>query len=329
MKHNIKKLTKWVAISIISFFGISVVGTNPAMAEGYGLTLAPMNQKIIIDPGDTYEASFRISNPASSTQNTYYKIEATPFYTNKEGDKIFTAEGEHGQIADWVSFNTPIEGKLEPNETKNISFTINVPKNAPTGGQYLSIQVTADGKPTDEENSQTKSDNDSNGATIKEVKKMSHLVYAEITGSTNKKGEISDLNLPSFLLSGNITGSATVKNTGNVHGDAKYTLQIYPLFSGEEIYTNEEEPTTFTILPDRERFAEVSWDQTPSVGIFNAIFTVEFEGETKQLSKMIIVCPIWLLFLILFIIFAIIIWIVLRAKNRSKKSRRSSATPEE
>lgn len=325
MKYNFKKITKWVAIGAFAFLGISMHNTNSVMADGYGLTVAPMNQSIIIDPGDSYETSFRISNPSASTQDTYYKIEVEPFYTNENGEVTYSAEADHGEIAKWVTFNIPTEGKLEPNDTKDVVFTIDVPQNAPAGGQYLSVLVTASAKPTDDDGGSSSSDGEESAATIKEVKKMAHLVYAEIAGSTNKKGEIFDMNLPSFLLSGNITGSASVKNTGNVHGDAKYTLQVFPLFSDEEIYTNEEKPATFTVLPDRQLFKEVSWDQTPSMGIFNAVFTVEFEGQTQQISKMIIVCPVWLLFLIIFIIFAIIIWIVLRVKNRNNKSRRSSA----
>lgn len=324
MKYNIKQLVKWVAIGILSFVGISAFGVDSAMAEGYGLTVAPMNETIIIDPGDSYESSFRISNPAASTQDTYYKLEVEPFYTDENGQITHTAEGDYGEISKWITFNIPTEGKLEPNDTKEVMFTINVPKNVPAGGQYASILVTASSKPIDDEGNSGISGDESN-ATIKEVKKMSHLIYAEVAGSTNKKGEIYDISLPSFLLSGNITGSATVKNTGNVHGDAKYTLQIYPIFSGEEIYTNEEKPATFTVLPDRQLFKEISWEQTPSIGIFNAVFTVEFEGQTQQISKMIIICPVWLLFLIIFIIFAIIIWIVMRVKNRSKKSRQPSS----
>lgn len=325
MKYNFKKLTKWVALGALSIVGLSVCGANPVMADGYGLTVAPMNQSIIIDPGDSYETSFRMSNPSSSTQETYYKIEVEPFYTNENGEITYSAEADHGEIVKWVTFNIPTEGKLEPNDTKEVMFTIDVPKNAPAGGQYMSILVTASGKPTDDNNNLTDTEGDKSAATIKEVKKMAHLVYAEIAGSSNKKGEIYDMSLPSFLLSGNITGSATVKNTGNVHGDAKYTLQVFPLFSSEEIYTNEEDPATFTVLPDRQAFKEVSWEQTPGIGIFNATFTVEFEGKTEQISKLIIICPVWLLFLIIFIIFAIIIWIVLRVKNRNNKSRRSSA----
>ena len=324
MKYNFKKLSKWVAIGAFSFLGITMCNTNSVMADGYGLTVAPMNQSIIIDPGDSYETSFRISNPSASTQDTYYKIEVEPFYTNEKGEVTYSAEADHGEIAKWVTFNIPTEGKLEPNDTKDVVFTIDVPQNAPAGGQYLSVLVTASAKPTDDDGGSSSSDGEESAATIKEVKKMAHLVYAEIAGSTNKKGEIFDMNLPSFLLSGNITGSASVKNTGNVHGDAKYTLQVFPLFSDEEIYTNEEKPATFTVLPDRQLFKEVSWDQTPSMGIFNAVFTVEFEGKTEQVSKMIIICPVWLLFLIIFIVFAIIIWIVLRVKNRGKKSRQST-----
>lgn len=325
MKYNFKKITKWLAIGAFAFLGISIHNTNSVMADGYGLTVAPMNQNIIIDPGDSYETSFRISNPAASTQPTYYKIEVEPFYTNDKGETIFEAESDYGEIAKWVTFNIPTEGKLEPNDTKEVMFTINVPDDAPAGGQYMSVLVTASGKPTDEDDSTSSPDGDSSAAAIKEIKKMSHLVYAEIAGSTNKKGEILDMALPSFLLSGNITGSATVKNEGNVHGEAKYTLQVYPLFSSEEVYTNEEKPASFTILPDRQLFKEISWEQTPSIGIFNAVFTVEFEGQTQQISKMIIICPVWLLFLIIFIIFAIIIWIMLRVKNRNNKSRKSSA----
>lgn len=328
MKYSIKQITKWAAIAAISVIGLSTFNANSVMAEGYGLTVAPMNEKIIIDPNDSYDSSFRISNPSASTQDTYYKVEVAPYYVNEKGEKTHDIEGEHNEIVKWVTFNTPTEGKLEPNETKEVSFTVEVPKSAPAGGQYMSILVTASGKPIDDDNNSSSADDNSNAA-IKEIKKMSHVVYAEITGNTTKKGVISDMALPSFLLSGNITGSATVKNEGNVHGDAKYTLQIYPLFSGEEVYTNEDKPTTATILPNRELFKEVTWENTPSMGIFNAVFTVEFEGQTQQISRMIIICPIWLLFLIIFIIFAIIIWIVLRVKNRSKKSRRASTNPAE
>ena len=317
MKYHFNKLTKWVAVGVLALVGAAIYNSNPVMADSYALTMAPMNQKIVINPGELFKTSFRISNPANSTQDTYYKIEIEPFYKNENNEIEFKAEGDSGKIKDWTTLNVPAEGKLVPNEVKEVVFTIDVPESAPAGGQYLSVLVTASAKPDDETNS-SDSDDDQN-TTIKEVKKMSHLVYAEVVGNTIKKGEIRDAALPSFLLSGKITGSAVVKNVGNVHGDAKYLLRVYPLFSDEEIYTNEQDPATYTILPDRELYSEIAWEQTPTIGMFNVEFSVEFEGEKVEISKLVIVCPIWLLFIIFFVIAAIIIWIIVRVRTRNQK----------
>ena len=144
-----------------------------------------------------------------------------------------------------------------------------------------------------------------------------------MTGSVVRKGEIIDASLPSFLLSGNITGAATVKNNGNVHGDAVYKMQVFPLFSDEEVFTNEEDPATAMVFPNRSRYKELAWEGTPMVGIFNVVYTVEFEGATAQIKKMVIICPVWLLFIIIFAIALLILWILMRVRNGHGRKARS------
>ncbi|MBR0431101.1 hypothetical protein IJJ05_02340 [Candidatus Saccharibacteria bacterium] len=324
---NIIKISRKTLIFIISML---FVGTNFALSSVFaessngGFMVGPMNQKIVLNPGDFYEASFTVSNPINNSNNIKYELSIQPFYVNDEYKTIFENIDKTGQMAEWITFNVPDTGILAPGEKTEIIFTINVPLDAPAGGQYASIIVSS--LPNDEKDTTE----DGTSAMINEVFQIGHLVFAEITGETVKQGEISDVNVPSFILSGNIFGSSSIKNIGNVHGTAKYTLQVFPLFSDEEIYTNEEAPSeenTKTILPNRTLFNEVSWDETPDMGIFNVIYTVEFEGVTTQVSKLVIKCPIWLLFIIIFVIFAIIIWIVMRVKHHSKKSRKTEPTP--
>lgn len=281
---------------------------------GYGLGVSPMNESIILNPGDNYKGSFTISNAASNTTSIAFEVVPTAFYVDENYESYYGIRDDSNQILDWITLDTP-DGILAPNSSTSVFYEINVPQDAPAGGQYLSLMVST--------KNQSDDNNDGSvGINIKQIMSISHIIYAEVTGETIKSGEISGSSLSSFLFSGKITGSSTVRNTGNVHGEAKYTLQVFPLFSNEEIYTNVEKPQTYTILPNRSRYVETTWEDTPSIGIFNVIYTVEFEGATQQISKMVIVCPIWLLFIIIFVIMAIIIFIVMKVKNRGKASKK-------
>ena len=313
-----------VAGALALAFGLVSILVPYGLASAFSFVLSPMTQKIVLNPGDTFSSSFRVSNPGTETSTIRYEVSLEKYYVDEKYDTVFEDVSDRGSIAEWTTIDSPTTGTIEPNDGIAVSYTVKVPSNAPAGGQYMAFKVKAyDANEKQEDNTDDEKSKNNSGdveAGLRNEYIMLHTVYAEITGNSIRQGEIFDLQMASFLLSGNIKGSASVKNTGNVHGTAKYTLQVFPLFSNEEIYTNEEEPTEWTVLPDRTRTEVVEWDKTPAIGIFNVVFTVSFDGVTEpaRVSKLIIKCPVWLLFVIFFAIASLIIWIVLKVRARGK-----------
>jgi len=309
------KILKSMATSLFATIMLATgMVMSPAQAEtadSYGIGVSPMKERIILNPGESFASSFTISNPASNTDKFNYQITVSPFYATEDYNITYEETGDFNQIVKWIDLDT-VSGTLEPNSTKIIDFVINVPEDAPAGGQYAAIIV---GSNTSDFGG---NGNTGTGISINQAMGVAHTIFAEINGTTNHNGEIESINLPSFLFDGKIISSASIRNTGNVHGTATYKLQIYPLFSSEEIFTNEEDPETSIILPGRTLHHETVWNETPPVGIFNVVYTVEYEGMTSEISKLVIICPLWVLFIIIFVIVALIVWIVIRIKSRKK-----------
>lgn len=288
------------------------------------IAISPMSQKIILTPGETYSGGFTVANPANATENLNYLVTVGPYYPEASeerpddyGSGNFTDYTNMNMMTDWITILNPT-GTIAPNGNELVKFTIDVPENAPAGGQYASLLV--------KENRDAKAVEDS--AAVTEVMQMAHLLYAEIAGETINEGAILENNIPSFLLNNELKATSMVQNNGNIHTDAEYVLQVWPLFSDEELCTNEEEPDINMVFPNTKRYHE-QLCQLPSVGIFKAKQMVKIFGETSIVEKTVIVCPIWLLFIILAVIAGIIIWIVMRVRARGKKSRKTQTKDNE
>lgn len=303
---KIKKIIIAIVVALIG--GLGVVGN--AYADT-GITLSPLNQRIVLTPGEVYTGSFKISNQAKNTESFEYRITIDPFYVDENYNIYYENNGDYNQIVDWITVDKE-SGTVAPNEVDEVHYSVNVPKDAPFGGQYAAIKAIV------VDNGKTKED----GVNIGVEYGSAYIIYGEIAGTTVRQGEIQDANVPSFMLNGNITGSCIIKNTGNVHGTATYKLQVFPLFSSEEVYTNEEKPDEKTILPDRTLYNETTWEGTPDVGIFNVKYAVEFEGVTTEVSKLVIKCPIWLMFIIIFVVFALIFYFVAKVRARKKAAKK-------
>ncbi len=291
----------------------------PALAADqlYSITLSPMTQRMILTPGEKYVGTILVSNPAASSQNLEYELSVSPFSQASDGESQddygrvdSSTVSNYNQIMNWITFDKKT-GTVAPNGTDTVTYAINTPSDAPAGGQYAMIVVSDAAK--------TK-DTNVKGYEIQGTIQVGSIIYAEVAGETRESGEIKENAFPSFLMNNTLEATSMVKNNGNVHTDAKYSFQVWPLFSDEEICTNEENPESSLIMPETERY-HVQKCTLPIVGIFRAKQVVKIFGEESILEKTIIVCPLWLLVIIIFVIIALITWIIVRAKSRKTTTK--------
>lgn len=316
MKKFFKNVLAVVAVGILAMF-LETLPLAQVFADEIlsSMTVSPPTQRMILMPGETYSGSLKISNSNDNKNDLKYSASIGSFSQVKDGkskddygsvDHI--SRSNYNQIMDWIELDKET-GTVAPNSTDVLSYKINVPKDAPAGGQYATIIIRDE---------TVNSDEDSGNVAIQNVMQFGSIIYAEVTGETREAGAILENNVPMISFGSPLMVSSIVKNDGNVHTDAEYTLQIYPLFSDKEVYSNEEEPMTSLILPESERYNALTWDEAPMVGIFKVRQTVKIFGDTSVVEKIVIICPLWLLFIIIIAIALIIFWLVSKSKKRQK-----------
>lgn len=271
----------------------------------YRIQVSPARMELDLKPGEKTTKTFRVQN--TGTKEFDFELDTGPYsVVGEDYQQDLNTVTNYNDIKDWVTFS-PEQGTVDAGGSVEVTATVNVPRDVPAGGQYAVI-IAKMIEPQDDE-----------ASGIIAEKQVGLLIYAKnIDGNTRETGSVIEAKVPSFMFTPPIRATSVVENTGNVHAEATYILQVYPLFGNEEVYTNEENPEKRTILPETRRLNTLTWDGAPQLGIFKVKQTVKFLDDVKEIEKVVFICPIWFLLIILVLIFLAVFWIVSRTRGRKE-----------
>lgn len=279
------------------------------------MSLNPSEVELELAPGKTVEASVGVSNIGRLPFDVHASV--SPYSVNAEDDYApdFSSNTSYTQLHNWITLKKETY-HIEPGESIVVDFTIKVPQNVASGGQYAAIMLLSDSGIEEE------------GA-VKVQGQLAAIVYGHVDGGeVIKSGELVSHLLPSFMFNDSITVSQTVKNTGNVDFRVKQTMTITDFFSNREVVTADSVSSEgqmigynlATVLPDTSRTGVLTWADAPKLGLFNVTQEISFLDQTYTFSQLVLICPIWLVALIIVAIIALIVRIVYRVKSHKQDS---------
>lgn len=305
-----KRFSKVLMVAVLCLGMGRALSISAAYAEDvpdYRLRISPAKERIEeLKPGEAYEGSFTVKNTGGKSFN--FEAVSAPYSVKDDRYSAdFSTESVYTELMDWITLDID-SGVLEPDEEKKITYTINVPDDTHGGFQSAAIitQIVESG--------------DIGANAIQATNQVAYLIYANIDGDLVETGGVLENRVPSFLFNPPIKAISVVENTGNVYARATYKLQVFPLFSDEEVYTNEETPEDSVVFPETKRYNEITWDGAPQLGLFKVRQTVKIFDDESVTEKLVFLCPIWFLFIVILLVFLIIFWIVSRALKRKREA---------
>lgn len=278
-------------------------------------SVLPMGQNIVLKKGKTYSGEISIAVPSDATEDFAYSVSVSPYSVTSDESNDYVEDlmnsGAYTQIVDWVTVEEP-EGTIEPNGVKKIHFKIDVPADAPVGGQYAVLMVGQKADATS-----------GSGASIQSVIEIASILYATVDGEIIKGGEILENNIPGFSFNNTVKIGALIRNDGNAHSVAGFEVKVTNFFTGEVIFPKEEdENNVFTevIMPGTTKSTSREITNLPVLGVVNILQDVTFNGQTVKKNVNVIICPLWFLGLVFLSICAIVTFIILRIRAHKKRS---------
>ena len=309
----------------------ALLGTSGTVfAEGEGgeetkpatsISISPVNKVMKLEPGKTYDDSFKVMNNGSDVIN--FEVYASPYSYTKEEEggeyKLgFSRETSYTQITRWITFKDETGAysakpkfKVAPGATFVVNYRIKTPASIPDGGQYAVIFAHT-----------LSSDTETGG--LRTEASPGLVVYGRSNGETKFESEIYDLKINKTVTEGEktltkINGTSMVNNAGNVDFMAYGKLTVRGIF-GHQYYVT---PDTkgVSIIPETELVVSDAWDDTPYFGLFHVTWSVTVKDKTEEISRLVLILPVPIIILMILLLTIIGIWITIMVRKR--KERRS------
>jgi hypothetical protein len=249
--------------------------------EGISLTLTPTLIKVNVVPGQVWSSFLKVVNTNPTPLTVYLSV--FDFRGDEKGGVYFVSPPESGEakkfyLSSWIDIpKEPIE--IPPHQSKEITFTIKVPKDASAGGYYSAISVGT--QPVGEQKP---------GTVIKISQQVSCLILLTVEGETVEKGWIREFSSEkSFYQKPEVKLNLVFENLGNVHLQPVGEIKIYNFLGKEKGKIEVNQRTEFgNVLPKSKRIWELEWKGEGSlfeIGRYKAEVLLNFGRQNQLFDK--------------------------------------------
>ena len=287
------------------FIGTPKLVQAEAGTAGKSITVVPPSFELFANPGDSVSEKITVQNQ-SNTSNTYavsvedFKAVGEEGGINLSGDQDNTTYS----LAKWV-VPEPKNFSIAAGGSKDISFTINVPKNAEPGGHYASVLVQMGGGSV------------SSGAAV--TSRVGSLILLRISGNVKEDASVESFTTAnSYYQSAPVNIDLRVKDNGNNHIKPQGTIVITNIF-GQKV--SEIQLNGLNVLPDAIRKMETEWKPSGFLASrYTATLVATYGEQNKSLSATtsFYVIPKWLLIAIAVVI--VILLLMIRGRKRLRRA---------
>lgn len=257
----------YVLIFLLVFFAPSAVS-----AQSLSLSVTPPLFQLSVERGDIWQSSIKVLNTNRDDLVVYAEV------------VNFLPEGEHGHgrfipildsrentgtLAEWIDVS-PGPHVIQPEQTKNINFFVDVPDDAPPGGHFAAILITT--RPIDDSGEKM---------LLKTSQAVTSLFFVRIEGDVIEEGTIREFSMEkTFIPTPEADFILRFENKGNVHLQPRGNIVITNMWGNERGVIPINHLSHFgNVLPNSIREFNFSWKSEPSVseiGRYKAVVTLGY-----------------------------------------------------
>jgi len=269
-----KKIFCFASIVVLIAAVLCPLFSNYVLAAE-GIKVSPLRFEELVDPGETLQASIKITNNSVNVKTMFAYIMDFTAADETGKAKLIAPGSEQGTfLSSWIDITK--EGiDFAANEEKEIFFTIKVPENTGPGGYYGAIVFGTKA-------SEIRSNSEEKGAAIAIAQQTGALLLFQVSGNVVEKAVIREFSTDKEFYSTPFTVNflTRVENLSNVHIKPRGIITISNMLGKEKslIRIND---TGANILPNSIRRFESSWQDNFGLGKYKAVLALSYGIPTK------------------------------------------------
>lgn len=304
-----KKILLGLVMLVVTVIFIAQT-TGAEASSSLGLIVSPPLVEKSVSPGESVSDVIKVTNPTTSVLSV--SVSVKDFVAKGEtGDRTFINSADNTSpyvLGKWISFDDKFT--LGANESKDIEYSVNVPKDAEPGGHYAVILFS----PTTNDSST----NDSSGAII--MPSVGPTLLITVNGDIKYNAKIKEFSTEKnfYLESKNkINFKTRFENNGSVHVVPTGNIVIKNTL-GKTVSTIDVNKEKSHVLSDSIRAFNSSWEKSYGFGLYKATLTLNYgDGKTMSGDVSFWIIP-WKETAGAIIIILIFVWVLSRLEWKKK-----------